>query len=51
MAIKQYLAEPPIFTSLGAGDTLYLYLAVSGVSISASLFKEYEIENSDRYSS
>ena len=42
MAIKQYLIEPPILASLGAGDTLYLYLAVSEVSVSATLFKEDE---------
>ena len=29
MAIKQYLTEPPILASLGAGDTLYLYVVVS----------------------
>ena len=40
MAIKQYLAKPPILTSLRVGDTLYLYLAVSEVSVSATLFKE-----------
>ena len=42
MAIKQYLTEPPILVSLDAGDTLYLYLAVSEVSVSAALFKEDE---------
>ena len=42
MAIKQYLIESPILASLEAGDTLYLYLAVSEVSISAALFKEDE---------
>ena len=41
-AIKQYLTEPLILASPGAGDTLYLYLAVSKVSVSASLFKEDE---------
>ena len=40
MAIKKYLTEPPILTSPEVGDTLYLYLAVSGVSASAALFKE-----------
>ena len=40
--IKQYLTEPPILASKVARDTLYLYLAVSKVSISATLFKEDE---------
>ena len=40
MAIKQYLTEPPILASLGAGDTLHLYLAMLEVSISVALFKE-----------
>ena len=42
MAIKQYLAEPPILISLDTSDTLYLYLTVSEVSVSAALFKEDE---------
>ena len=42
MAIKQYLTELPILASPGAGDTLYLYLAVSKASVSATLFKEDE---------
>ena len=42
MAIKQYLTEPPILARLEAGDTLYLYLAVSDVLVSAALFKEDE---------
>ena len=42
MAIKQYLIEPPILASLEADDTLYLYLTVSKVSVSATLFKEDE---------
>ena len=42
MAIKQYLSEPPILPSLEAGETLYLYLTVSKVSVSAALFKENE---------
>ena len=42
MAIKQYLTEPPVMASLEAGDTLYLYLAISDVSVSAALFKEDE---------
>ena len=43
MIIKQYLIEPSILGSLEAGDTLYLYLVVSNVSMSAALFKEDEI--------
>ena len=42
MEIKQYLAEPPILASPEAGETLYLYIKVSDVSVSATLFKEDE---------
>ena len=42
MAIKQYLTEPLILASPRAGDTLYLYLVVSKVSMSVALFKEYK---------
>ena len=42
MAIKQYLTEPPILASLEVGDSLYLYLAISDVSMSEALFKEDE---------
>ena len=42
MAVKQYLSEPQILASPEAGDTLYLYLAVSNVLMSAALLKEYE---------
>ena len=42
MAIKQYLTKPPILVSPKAGVTLYLYLAVSEVLVSAALFKEDE---------
>ena len=42
MAIKQYLTKPPILTSPEAGDMLYLYLAVSDISVSVALFKEDE---------
>ena len=42
MEIKQYLTKLPILVSLGAGDTPYLYLAVSEALISVSLFKEDE---------
>ena len=41
-AIIQYLAEPPILASPEAGETLFVYLAVSDVSVSATLFKEDE---------
>ena len=51
MDIKQYLIEPPILASPRVGDTLYLYLAVSKVSISEALFKEEENKNRDHYSS
>ena len=40
--IKQYLTEPPVLVSSKARDTLYLYLAVSEISVSAALFKEDE---------
>ena len=42
MAIKQYLIEPPILASPEVGNTLYLYLAVYDVSVSATSFKEDE---------
>ena len=42
MVIKQYLTEPPVLARPEAGDMLYLYLAVSDVSVSATLFKEDE---------
>ena len=37
--IKQYLAQPPILASPDAGETLFVYLAVSKVAVSAALFK------------
>ena len=40
MAIKQYLTEPLSLASPEASDMLYLYLAVSNVSVSAALSKE-----------
>ena len=40
MEIKQYLAKPPVLASLEAGKTLFVYLAVSDVAVSAALFKE-----------
>ena len=39
-AIKQYLTKPPILVSPGHGDTLYLYLAASKITVSTALFKE-----------
>ena len=42
MAIKHYLTEQPILASPDAGETLYLYISVSDVSVSATLFKEDE---------
>ena len=44
MAIKQYLTKPPILASLEACETLYLYIVVSDVSVSAALFKEDEYQ-------
>ena len=42
IAIKRYLAEPLILASPEADETLFIYLAVSDVSVSAALFKEDE---------
>ena len=42
--IKHYLAKPPILASSDTGETLFVYLAVSKVAVSAALFKE----NNDR---
>ena len=42
IAIKQYLVEPPILASSKADETLFVYLAVSDVSVSGALFKEDE---------
>ena len=42
IAIKQYLTKPSVLASLEAGKTLFVYLAVSDVSMSAALFKEDE---------
>ena len=42
IAIKQYLAEPPVLASPKAGKTLFLYWAVFDVSVSVALFKEKE---------
>ena len=40
--VKQYLTEPPILASPETGETLYLYIVISDVSVSAALFKEKE---------
>ena len=40
--IKHYLANPQILTSPDAGETLFIYLAVSEVAISDALFKEID---------
>ena len=42
MKIKQYLSEPPILASPEVGDTFYLYLVVSDVSVNTDFFKEDE---------
>ena len=42
ISIKQYLAEPPVLVSPEAGETLFVYLAVSDVLVSAALFKKDE---------
>ena len=42
MSIKQYQAEPPVLASPKVGETLFVYLAVSVVVVSAALFKENE---------
>ena len=42
MEIKQYLTEPQILASPKTSETLYLYIGVSNVSVSATLFKENE---------
>ena len=41
-SIKQYLTKLSVLASLEVGDTLYLYLAVSDVLVSAALIKEDE---------
>ena len=42
MAIKKYLTEPPILARPKTSETIYLYIVVSDVSMSAALFKEDE---------
>ena len=42
ITIKQYLVEPSVLASPKAGETLFVYLVVSDVSVSAALFKEDE---------
>ena len=43
--IKRYLAEPLVLTNPEAGETLFIYLAVSDVAVSAALFKDCEDRN------
>ena len=38
--IKQYLTKPSILVSPEAGDTLYLYLVASNITVSVTLFKK-----------
>ena len=40
--IKQYLAEPLVLASSEVDETLFVYLAVSDVSVSDAMFKEDE---------
>ena len=40
MAIKQYLAEPPVLASPEADEILFVYLAALDDAVSAALFKE-----------
>ena len=40
VAIKHYLAEPPVLVSPEVGETLFIYLAVSDVAVSVVLFKD-----------
>ena len=40
VAIKHYLAEPPVLASLEADETLFMYLAVADMVVSDVLFKE-----------
>ena len=42
IAIKQYLTESPVLASPEAGETLFVYLAVSNVLVSVAIFKEDE---------
>ena len=42
VAIKHYLAKPPILASPESCETLFIYLAVSDVVVSAVLFKDCE---------
>ena len=42
MAIKQYLTEPPILASPETSETLYLFITIYDVLVSATLFKEDE---------
>ena len=50
MAIKQYLTEPPILASPEVGETLYLYIVVSDISVSAALLKKMNTGSIGLYS-
>ena len=43
--IKHYLIEPLVLSSLEVGETLFVYLAISNVSVSTPPFKEDENKN------
>ena len=43
--INQYLAESPILASPDTNKTLFIYLAVLDIAISAALFKKMKTEN------
>jgi hypothetical protein len=40
--LKKYLASPPLLSRTVLGEVLYLYLAVSPITISAALVQEKE---------
>ena len=42
VAIKHYLAKPPVLASSKADETLFMYLAVFDIAVSVVLFKEGE---------
>ena len=42
IAIKQYLAKPLVLASPEVGETLFVYLVVLDIVVSATLFKENE---------
>ena len=38
--LKRYLSNPPLLSPSKQGESLYLYLAVSEIVVSAALFRE-----------